>query len=333
MAKARTATNMTAHRQYIIRLYAFLLLSLPYFAGCDADCWQQIDITMKFVGELRDAWGVDGSHVYFAGQQILEYENGDWSMHDFLSESNLYIMGIWGSSVDNIYAVSNLMAVNKYDGNQWEIIDGLPLERYKDVWGSEENDVHVVGGYEDEGGVILHYQDGLWQDLSNGLDAELNGVWGTGSDNVFAVGGRMVTWKLYYSVIMHYDGTSWKEMDYNGTGRLHAVWGASEHEVFAVGSSGTVLFYNGSNWGRLNPGVDTTLVGVWGRSATDVFVVEHETGKVLHYDGHDWKSEKICGGYCELEGIWGAPDGELFIVGTKWFDYYPHGVVFRYTCE
>ena len=42
---------------------------------------------------------------------------------------------------------------------------------------------------------------GEWVQMDSGTTNDLNGVWGTSADNVYAVG--------YGNTVLHYDGTSW----------------------------------------------------------------------------------------------------------------------------
>lgn len=52
------------------------------------------------------------------------------------------------------------------------------------IWGSGSS-VFAVGA----GGTILHYDGTSWSAQTFSVPISLNGVWGTSSSNVFAVGG------------------------------------------------------------------------------------------------------------------------------------------------
>lgn len=84
----------------------------------------------------------------------------------------------------------------------------------------------------------------------------LSGVWGTSSQNVFAVGGR--------GVILHFDGSRWSRQE-SGTGKhLAAVWTGSRTEAFAVGLDGVILHFDGRGWERERSRTSKTLLAVWG---------------------------------------------------------------------
>ena len=77
-----------------------------------------------------------------------------------------------------------------------------------------------------------------WTQMVSFSTADLYGVWGTGPEDVFAVGSG--------GAILHYDGEEWSVQDSGVTVRLYAVWGSSSSNVFAVGGGGSILRYDGS---------------------------------------------------------------------------------------
>ncbi|RLT39629.1 MAG: hypothetical protein DWI57_09965, partial [Chloroflexi bacterium] len=67
-----------------------------------------------------------------------------------------------------------------------------------------------------------------WQSpLPQGND--LYGVWGSGPDNVYAVG--------LYGTIVYYDGVSWVVQTSGTTQSLFDIWGSSAIDVYAVGDA------------------------------------------------------------------------------------------------
>ena len=64
----------------------------------------------------------------------------------------------------------------------------------------------------------------------------LSGVWGSGPDDVFVVGGQPEQ-----SVIFHYDGTTWETMNTPDTPILIWAFGFGPDDVYAVGEQGTAL--------------------------------------------------------------------------------------------
>jgi hypothetical protein len=52
------------------------------------------------------------------------------------------------------------------------------------LWGAAPDDVHAVG----MNGILLHYDGSVWTPTTSGTEADLFGVWGDSSGNVFVVG-------------------------------------------------------------------------------------------------------------------------------------------------
>jgi hypothetical protein len=156
-----------------------------------------------------------------------------------------------------------------------------------------------------ESGTILHYDGNSWNVMSSGTTDDLYGVWGSSWDDVFAVGES--------GTILHYDGVSWSEMARDSTGWLAEVWGSSGSDVFAVGDEGTILHYDGVSWSAMNSGTTDGLSGVWGGGRYDVFAVG-DPGTILHYDGTSWTAMSS-GTAFSLHDVWGSSGRDVFAVG------------------
>ena len=154
-------------------------------------------------------------------------------------------------------------------------------------------------------GTILHYDGASWSPMNSGTTFGLAGVWGSSLNDVFAVGMG--------GTILHYDGTSWSPMNSGTINDLHYVWGASSTDVFVVGRIGTILHYDGTSWSPMNSGTTFLLEGIWGASSTDVFATGI-SDTILHYDGTSW-SPMNSGTTFGLRDIWGASSTDVFVVG------------------
>jgi len=153
----------------------------------------------------------------------------------------------------------------------------------------------------------------VWTPMASGVTRILNGIWGSGPADVFAVGNS--------GTILHYGGAAWAPMASGVTGHLRAVWGSGPTDVFAVGSSGTILHYDGDAWIPMASGVTGYLNGVWGSGPSDVFVVG-QGGTVLHYDGAAW-SAMGSGTGSWLSNVWGNDADSVLAVGEG-------GTILRY---
>ena len=271
--------------------------------------WGESDLftTGDFCSFPVACWGTVAHHHYDGSGWQTESGSGGEALH-----------GVWGSSASDVYAVGTNGTILHYDGAAWVAVGGAAVMgvTIADIWGSSDSDVYAVGlipdGWCDGGecpGYMLHYDGSGWSVLSNGDDyGDLLGVWGSGADDVFAVGEA--------GVIRHYDGADWTAMDSHTDKSLTDVWGTSSNDVFAVGDKGTILHYDGSSWHTVTTGIARPLNGVWGSSGTDVFAVGEE-GTILHYDGTNLTA--MDSGYTEpwesLRAVWGSSGQDVFAVG------------------
>lgn len=90
------------------------------------------------------------------------------------------------------------------------------------------------------GGRALHVDGRSWGAGGDRRDQWLASVWGSGADNVYAVGGA--------GAIVRRQGGKWTKEESGTTGSLEAVWGSGPKDVFAVGSGGTALHFDGREW-------------------------------------------------------------------------------------
>ncbi len=263
---------------------------------------------------LYDVWGDSATSDVFAMGHVhdspilpycvFHYDGSVWSNMEipYLGvDPALY--GIWGASANDVFAVGrgSVMVGNvqprilHYDGSSWSEMMNYGGSIHNvwlhDVWGDPAtSDVFAVGdvykGIPDHPDkyCVLRYDGSSWNRMTGGeLEVvselphsnTLYGIWGTSTDDVFAVGEQ--------GTILHYDGSTWSRMTSGTTMTLSGIWGSSGDNILVVGESGTILHYNGAAWLPMTIGSTPNLLGIWGSSETDVFVVG-EGGTILKID-------------------------------------------------
>ena len=153
----------------------------------------------------------------------------------------------------------------------------------------------------------------------------LYGVWGSGPDDVFAVGTG--------GLILHSanDGQTWTAQASGTSAYLIGVWGSGPDDVFAVGKfpgsdNGVILHSTngGASWQAQTAGI-VSLLGVWGSGPDDVFAVGLG-GAILHSsdDGATWQARnwwtrgvgRRRGSLDDVFGVWGSGPDDVFAVTT-----------------
>lgn len=117
----------------------------------------------------------------------------------------------------------------------------------------------------------------LCQEVHNDdIDTLLLGVWGSGPDDVWAVGQT----NRYESLIQHWDGIKWSKVVHPGQGPLARVRGTGKDDVWVVGAAGAVLHFSGGSFSTMQHGLTTDDLDEMWVTATDVYAVGGKAGKV-----------------------------------------------------
>jgi len=228
--------------------------------------WQTVDI-----GASRPVNGIGGTSagdiIAVGNVGLILHWNGSAWLDQSVSDLG-HLMDVWAAAPNDAWAVGGAYGplVFHYDGAAWTKVpvSGSSTSALFGVWGASALDVYAVGDNGSGGPRILHYDGTSWTDVASvpgsGL---LNYVWGTASNDVFAVGAG--------GLILHYDGTSWSATTSPTTRALHAVGGTTGSDVYAAGNNGALLRYEGATWQTM-PAPDTTyLRGIWTTTSGPAF--------------------------------------------------------------
>lgn len=250
-----------------------------------------IDTIGGLSSNLNDVWGIDENNVYAVGLVILS-----------LSPFN----------------VANIM---HWDGAEWRKIEYLEGTLFS-IYGFEKNDIWVCGYWrvDDNAYALISHWDGVeWRTWKFNEFPGLNSIWGTSSQNMYAVGTE--------GTILHYNGNAWQKMSSGITEELREIWGINDREIYAVGNSrttfnGIILKFNGQQWIKINDHTfrpdkpSGELLSVWGGSSNRFYVdrfMGHDTTWALV----DWPRDNTL-----IDDIFGSAENNIFAVGS--FDLIMH---------
>lgn len=282
----------------------------------DGQRWYEMDdptlnelYGISSVGEKLFAVGSHGTILVFDQQQRwVSMESG----------TTAFLLSVWGSSYDNVFAVGGAGRILHFDGNQWSAMDSGTNESLYHVWGSSPYNVYAVG----YAGTLLHYDGDSWHTIDTGTANILRGVWGSSANSIFAVGGK--------ETILHYNGSTWSKMAAVTRLDILDIWPFSPSKAFAVGqlanqlsSSGVVLELDGRNWTQSRYLPEDFPKAVWAGGAEDVFVVGvgkgsggNPVGMAYHYDGDQWRKMDVPS-VNPLFAVWGYASDRVFAVGSE----------------
>lgn len=247
------------------------------------------------------------------GERVCTKDN--WCWYNPLPHGNP-IRGVWGSAVDDYWAVGDVGTILHFDGGAWSgaAPAGFTQSDLYAVYGTSKTDVWAVGSNSG----LVRYNGTSWtaSPQSGAIPTPtqvLRGLWGRAPNDYWAVGSG--------GVILHFDGSSWSEATGSRsltTQTLFAVWGGSGSDVWAVGSNATVLRYNGTSWSvdaaasAVSPG--TTWYSVAG-SGTDRVIAVGSSGRVMRFNGTSWSLDPMSGsiGLSTAYSAWMTSGGALAI--------------------
>ena len=182
---------------------------------------------------LQAVWGTAANNVYAVGGPsgsatgtgvIIKYEGSTWT-EIYTDPTIVRFHGVWGSSDDDVFVVGQDGSIlhTTDAGLNWSAIPN-PVQdstvTLRNIWGTSASDIYVVGegslaGY--GGSIILHYDGSNWNVMNNPISSlpspansssgiKLHGVWGSASDNVFAVGETYIEEDgiTRHGTILHY---------------------------------------------------------------------------------------------------------------------------------
>lgn len=256
------------------------------------------DSSIWAVGEiyLNDSLGQQDPNAYNAAH----WDGDEWELKRIYYYGSCSaveyppLKAIWAFS-ENELVVSNGGSIGWFNGNTVILdceINPLLSGSINKVWGSNENDLYVVGN----NGNIAHYQNGSWTRIETGTDLEIYDIWGdynqtnSGYEIIAVAAKQFVT---YDKKIFRITGNSAQNIRTDSIPySIHGVWFKSGKKYFVAGAG----LYSKNNvnstsqWELLHPGViNYYLYAIRGLEMNDFFVCG-AFGEVIHYNGSTWKS-------------------------------------------
>jgi hypothetical protein len=145
----------------------------------------------------------------------------------------------------------------------------------------------------------------------------LHGVWGSGPDDVYAVGDS--------GFIAHRDARArWVQQPTINIGTLRAIWGSGPTDVYAVGDGGILHSSGDGNWTAQTSAGRPSLSSVWGSGAGDVYA--GSGAELLHTSGgNNWSIAAMPGPPVGFAALWGSGAGDLYAVDQSGYVFHGSG--------
>jgi hypothetical protein len=216
------------------------------FYRWDGSQWSTVPLAGS--ASLYALWGSSPNEIWAAGYPMMKWNGSTWT-HD--PAAPVYwpkrVFGLDGKRVWTSGSYGELPPGAKYpplqwsgvssqwNGSGWSAASAFAFGRLEQsingIWVSDPSNIWIVGSVDREGGRLWGY--GPVSYVRTPTTNVLNGVFGSGANNVFIVG--------HVGTLLRWDGSALLQQNLNGyVGNLYAVWAADGKNAWAVGD-GVIL--------------------------------------------------------------------------------------------
>jgi hypothetical protein len=251
--------------------------------------WEPVKLTVDEGGTIQrgfyltSIFGLSANNIWAIGYRmfgltsetdsclIIHFDGAQWTELPIYSGSPL-IWG-WGINSSDIWIGGVNGTLFHYNGVQWKNTNFRPDIGIYSIYGTDNNDVYLIGDQWDsrQGDSIynfLYHYDGLdWKLVDSVSEAyspmQRNSVWALDKGNVYIAGNG----------IYRKNGSSWEKVLVANTS-FSMIRGTSSSNLFAVGLYSSVYHYNGLDWQKFEqinyPSINFTDVWTDGK---EVFIL------------------------------------------------------------
>ena len=251
------------------------------------DVWTPVVTDIPTRTAVMDIWGTAWDNIYVVTSgdatgsdpitaRIYHFDGSSWTMVFESDAPGYYFNGIWGSGLNDIYAVGMTPGWGNYivhwDGSTWSIVDPIG-NRIMDIIGFGADNVLLASTYRftqwNGSAWVLHTPDILPNDAR---------LWGSGPNDVYAFRGypgiQHSTDGTYDTVTNAYPIPTFVEL-------VYAMHGTGPGNVWAVGAvddsggpdgGGLVLHFDGATWTVWPQFTTHRLTAVYVASASEIYV-------------------------------------------------------------
>jgi hypothetical protein len=153
-----------------------------------------------------------------------------------------------------------------------------------------------------DSGAIYHRKNGVWSFVSTGSSYTLYGVWGSAASDVYAVSSGGEIW--------HSPGDdSWTKVNVT-LPAAHGIWGSGPDDIYVACVGGVVMKKTPTGWVSKQTPTNSTLKTVWGNAAGDRWAGGN-SGALMHAPPNgDFVAESATPD--DVNALWGAGN-DVFI--------------------
>ncbi|MFO0596106.1 MAG: hypothetical protein U0228_12395 [Myxococcaceae bacterium] len=307
--------------------------------GCGEErTWQ---VTVKDLDEALMAVGGSSENDVWAvgadignGPAVLHFDGSTWTRMDPGSKGALWWVHAFSPTSAFFGGVRGTIVEWKDNGFVRHQTPGLARQTVFGLWGSSPTDVYAVGaGTSGRRGFLWHYDGTAWSDVALPNDVPLTAgetpglvkIWGTGANDVWAVGGN--------GLILH-KTDAWAVVPNDRHDTFFTVNGnAGKIFICGGGAQSALLEGSGTTFSDVSPSSVALVQGIAGDPTDKEGAwASGEGGAMFHRVNGKW-AQVAHGLPIEVESLhatWVDPKGRVWAVGGKVISDLSKGAIIRF---
>jgi hypothetical protein len=120
--------------------------------------------------------------------KVMHWDGVAWTAHDLraLVSANASFFGVWGAAPNDVWAVGTDGLIIRWTGSSWSVVrPGTgPEDHLHAISGTSPQDIWAVG----DSGFILHWDGSSWSEVTSGTSAYFESVWAVSPSEAWAGG-------------------------------------------------------------------------------------------------------------------------------------------------
>ncbi len=315
-------------------LAAWLALS----ACGEPRAWQTVtsgldEALMSVTGtSATDVWAV-GADVG-SGPLVLHFDGTAWTRQATGAKGHLWWAHAFADGT--VFFAGVRGTILEWNGSAFvrHATPGLARQTVFGVWGTSRTDAWAVGsGTSGRRGFLWHFDGTTWAEVALPVDVPLkNGetpglfkVWGSGADDVWAVGAD--------GLVLHKSASGWERREAGRADTLFTVQGGHGRVFLSGGGAAAALLESaGSEWKDVSPSTVGLVQGVSAdpTDAASAWAVG-EGGAVFQRTSAGWAptATHLSLSVESLHAVWVDPTGGVWAVGGKVLTTLTQGALVR----
>lgn len=260
---------------------------------------------------LTSIWGSSPTDIWVGGSRSFLHGTGTSSSSITWTEVPVEpavfgtdVLSIYGTSADDIYAVTGLGVLHYTSARGWlpdTVLLRVNAPKFTAVWGRTGHDdvwISAVDGNTQQSILLQRLSNGsegaVWNDVTGMSEVQIQNTYcntpgeprrGTvvSDSNVWLVGTRqyygMDDCFFYFHGTKQSDGFSFEgQVLYDSFFKHNDIWGLADDDVWLAGDLGTLQHWDGASWRSAaisvtNAPVLDNLLAIGGRGPDDIWVV------------------------------------------------------------